>query len=305
MSDGPHPVDQAGFDRRDWIVLTAMMLVWALNIIFVKLSVDAIAPFTAAFLRQAMIALACLPFLRVVPGRMAAILTLSIVTGALFPLPMNLALSLSRNVSALAIVTQLSVPFAVILSVLFLGERVGLPGVAGILLTFGGVLVIGYDPAIVDDLPAVTLAAASALAWGGGSLLTRRLADVPVPTLFAWMGVVGSCVMGTIGLIAEPAAMAGLSHPSWPALGAITFSALGSSMIGHGGLAWLLQRHPVTMVMPYTLIAPVLSAIVAAVMFGTRVTGLMLLGGGVVMAGVAILTLYSARKGLIVDEPAP
>ncbi len=76
-------------------------------------------------------------------------------------------------------------------------------------------------------------------------------------------------------------------------------------MIGHGGLAWLLQRYPVATVMPNSLIAPVLSAIVAAVMFGTRVTGLMLLGGVVVMAGAAILTLRGAGKELILDEPAP
>lgn len=305
MANAPFPAHRAGFDRRDWIVLTAMTLVWGLNIIFVKLSVDAISPFTAGFLRQAMIALACLPFLRIVPGRMALILTLSLVTGALFYLPMNLSLAITDNVSALAIANQLSVPFAVLLSVLFLRERIGPARIAGIALAFLGVMLMGFDPAILHDLPAMALAALSAFFWGAGSLLMRRCAGVPVPVLFAWMGLVGSAVLGAVSMVVEPAAMAGIGYLPWRAFGAVAFSALGSSLIGHGGLSWLLQRHPVALVMPYTLIAPVLSAIVAAVMFGTRVTGLMVLGSVVVLAGVAIITLRSAQKGQIVDEPAP
>ncbi|WP_336969966.1 DMT family transporter [Sphingobium aromaticiconvertens] len=302
MSSASSSAGQSGFGTRDWIVLTAMTIVWGLNIIFVKLSVDAIAPMTAAFLRQSMIALACLPFLRVVPGRMAAIVTLSLVVGVLFYLPMNYALAMAKNVSALAIASQLSVPFAVILSVLFLGERIGLPRIMGIVMAFSGVLLLGVDPGIVHELPAIGLASISAFVWAAGSLLTRRLPDVPVPVLFAWFGVVGSVTLGTISIIVEPAAMAGVGHLPWQAFGAVAFSALGSSLIGHGGLAWLVQRHPIALVMPYTLIAPVLSVIVAALAFGTPVTGLMLLGGVIVLAGVAIITLRSAQKGVMIED---
>jgi O-acetylserine/cysteine efflux transporter len=295
-------IEQSGFATRDWIVLAAMTVVWGLNIIFVKLSVDAIAPMTAAFLRQSMIALACLPFLRVVPGRMAAIVTLSLVVGALFYLPMNFAMAMTQNVSALAIAGQLSVPFAVILSVLFLGERIGLPRIMGIVMAFSGVLLLGFDPAIVHELPAIGLASASAFVWAAGSLLTRRLPEVPVPVLFAWFGLIGSVTLGTISIIVEPVAMAGIGRLPWQAFGAVAFSALGSSLIGHGGLAWLVQRHPIALVMPYTLIAPVLSVIVAALVFGTPVTGLMLLGGVIVLAGVAIITLRSAQKGVMIED---
>lgn len=294
--------EKSGFGTRDWTVLAAMTVVWGLNIVFVKLSVDAIAPMTAAFLRQSMIALACLPFLRVVPGRMVAIVVLSLVVGALFYLPMNFALAMTKNVSALSIATQLSVPFAVILSVLFLKERIGLPRIIGIVMAFAGVLLLGFDPRIVHELPAMGLAAASAFVWAAGSLLTRRLPEVPVPVLFAWFGVIGSATLGTISLIFEPAAMAGIGQLPWQAFGAVAFSALGSSLIGHGGLAWLVQRHPIALVMPYTLIAPVLSVIVAALVFGTPVTGLMIIGGLVVLAGVAIITLRSARKGVMIED---
>ncbi len=292
----------AGFGPRDWVVLVAMTIVWGLNIIFSKLAVDAISPLTAAFMRQGMIALACLPFLRYVPGRMAAIVALAVLSGVLFYLPLNLALAMASNVSAIAIAGQMSVPFSVILSVIFLGERIGTGRVAGIALAFAGILLLGFDPAVIDDLPALGLVAISSLIWAGGALLTRRLADVPVPVIFAWMGLTGAILLGGIALAAEPAAMAAIGHLPASAFGAVAFSALGSSLIGHGGLAWLLQRHPVALVMPYTLIAPVLSVIVAAVAFSTPLTGMMLLGGIVVLAGVAIVTLQSADKGVAIED---
>lgn len=302
MTDAGTATTSAGFGPRDWVVLLAMTIVWGLNIIFSKLAVDAIAPMTAAFMRQGMIALACLPFLRYVPGRMKAIVGVSMLSGVLFYLPLNIALAMASNVSVIAIAGQMNVPFAVLLSVVFLGERLGIGRIAGIMLAFSGILLLGFDPSIVNDFPALGLVAVSSLIWAGGALLTRRLAGVPVPVIFAWMGLIGSVLLGGIALVAEPATMAGIGHLPASAFGAVAFSALGSSLIGHGGLAWLLQRHPVALVMPYTLIAPVLSVIVAAIAFSTPLTGMMLLGGIVVLAGVAIVTLQSAEKGIAIED---
>ncbi|MFZ2983374.1 MAG: DMT family transporter, partial [Sphingobium sp.] len=84
----------------------------------------------------------------------------------------------------------------------------------------------------------------------------------------------------------------------------IAFSAIGSTLIGHGGLSWLVQRHPIGAVMPYTLIAPLLSIIVSSVIFDTPITGMMMLGGVFVLIGVAILTIRTAKRGQIIEVSA-
>ena len=60
-------------------------------------------------------------------------------------------------------------------------------------------------------------------------------------------------------------------------------------------MAWLLQRHSVTVVTPLTLAAPVISVGAASWWFGTPLTMLMLLGGAIAMLGVGIVTMRTAR----------
>lgn len=298
------PQPYKGLVWTDWALLAAVNLVWSLNIIFVKLSVDVVAPMTAAFLRQLIFGLVCLPFIRIVPGKMRLILSIAAISGGLFYVLTNFALVSATNVAAVSIVGQLSVPFSVILSVIFLGERIGLPRIAGIAMAFVGVVLIGFDPRIVHEAPALLLNATASFAWAVGSILTRQVKDVPVRTLFAWIGLVGSINMGLLSLIFEPGAMAGIPDLPPAILGAIAFSAIGSTLIGHGGFSWLVQRHPINVVIPYTLVSPILAVIFSAIVFGAPVTAVAVFGGTVTLAGVAIVTLRSAKKGLVVEESA-
>ena len=52
-----------------------------------------------------------------------------------------------KNVSAAAIASQLSVPFTTLLSVALLGEVVRWRRWTGVLLSFGGVFIMGFDSA--------------------------------------------------------------------------------------------------------------------------------------------------------------
>jgi O-acetylserine/cysteine efflux transporter len=283
-------------------VIVLINLMWGLNIIAAKMAVDIVSPLTAAFLRQLMVGLLCLPFLRVVPGRMKLVIGFALANGAFFLIPLNLALRIADNVAAIAISGQLNVPFAVILSVIFLGERIHFPRIVGLVMAFAGVAILGFDPAIVGEVPALLLNILSAFIFACGSLFARQLQGVPLATLYAWLGLTGTLAIGVLALLTEPAAMANIPYLPGAAWGWIAFSAVGSSLIGHGGLAWMIQRHPIGTVMPYVLIAPVVSVIVSAIMFDTPVTGMMLLGGVIVLMGVAIVTIRTAQRGTLVEE---
>lgn len=290
------------FGLRGWLLIAVINLLWGFNIIAAKMAVELLQPFTAAFLRQAMVGLICLPFLRIVPGRMLVLLGFAISSGAAMILLLNTALSISDNVGALAVVGQMGVPFAVFLSILFLGERTDIWRIGGLVLAFSGVALISFDPAMMNEVPAVLIMTLSTLGWALGSLLTRRLSGVPIGVLYAWLGLISALALAPFMLLLEPGTVGRLAGASWQAYGWVAFSAIGSSLIGHGGISWLIQRYPIGQVMPYTLIAPVVSVIVATWMFDTAVTAMMVLGGIVVLGGVAVITLRSAREGKMVED---
>lgn len=285
------------FGPRDIVVAVAINLVWGLNIIAVKLSVDLVPPFTAALLRQAIVLLVCLPWLRLVPGRMREMVILSLVIGGLFFAVVNLSMAVTDNVGALAIAAQLGAPFSLILAIVFLKERIGMTRVAGMVLATGGCAILVFDPAAAREVPGLLLTVLASMLWAVGSLLQRRLTGVSVPTMYAWIGLGGIVVLGPLALIFERPVMTGaVAIPSIAFLW-IAGSALGSTLIGSGGMAWLLQRHPVTSVIPLTLGAPVIGVVAAAIVFGNPLTPVMVLGGAVAMAGVAIVTMRTASAG--------
>lgn len=289
----------SGLTARDMLVVLAINILWGLNIVAVKLTVDIVPPMTAAMLRMALVFLLCLPLMRIVPGKMREIAIFGALMGGLFLALVNISLMVADNVGALAIAGQLGTPFALILGVIFLHERIGWPRLIGILLALGGVTLLVFDPAMVNELTGIGVSAMASVCWAAGSIFQRRLKDVPVPVMYGWMGLIGVIVLIPLVLIFEPGPVAAIAAIPAAGYGWIAFSAIGSTLIGYGGMAWLLQRHPVTTVVPLTLAAPVISVVASTLIFDTPLTATMIVGGIVAMIGVAIISIRSVR----VPEP--
>lgn len=292
----PGSVSPVPFGPRDLIVVLMMNLLWGFNIIAVKLAVELMPPLTAGLLRQLMVFVICAGSLRVVAGQMRTLALLGILTGGLFYVAVNLSLKVSDNVGALAIAGQLGVPFSLLLAIIVFRERIHAPRVIGLLLAFAGVGLLAFDPAAVREGPGIALTAVGSLIWAIGSLLQRRLIGVPILTIYGWIGLFGSLVLLPASLWFEPGAITGLGRLPIAALLPVAFSAIGSSLLGQGAMAWLLQRHPVSTVTPLTLMAPVVSVLAGAYWFGTPLTWPVLLGGAVAMVGVGIVTIRTARS---------
>lgn len=291
---GRHPAPD-GLTARDMLIACAMNLMWGLNLIAVKMGVDLVSPLTAAWLRQVMVLVICLPALKIIPGKMRELLLLGLMSGALFYIFVNLSLAVSNNISALAIAGQLGVPFSLIMAVLFLGEKIHGPRILGIVLAFGGVVMLVFDPAAAHEQFGIALTAISCLIWAFCSLIQRRLIGTPVLTIYAWVGLVGSLVLFPFAFWFEPQSFAELPSLPLSTFGWILFSALGSTVIGQGAMSILLQRHPVSSVIPLTLVAPVIAVIASSFYFGTRLTAHMIIGGVIVMIGIAIVTTRTAK----------
>ena len=273
-----------------------MNVMWGLNIVAVKMAVDTVGPLTAASLRQAIVLLVCLPALRIVPGRMRALLALGALSGGLFYVFVNFSLAVSDNVGALAIAGQLGVPFSPLLAILVFRERIHWPRMVGIALSFAGVALLVFDPSAARELPGLALTAAASAGWAVGSLIQRALGGVPVLTIYAWIGLGGVVVLAPLALWREPVEMAAIPQLPLASLGWVAFSAIGSTVIGQGSMSWLLQRHSVSTVVPFTLAAPIISVFTAAWFFATPLTGLMLAGGAIAMVGIAIVTTRTAQR---------
>jgi O-acetylserine/cysteine efflux transporter len=282
--------------KRSHLALILLIdLVWAFNIVPVKLAVEAAGPLTAVLLRYGVVLIACLPWLRWLPGRMGWVLLTGFVAGALFMGLGGLSFALADNVSALAIAGQLGVPFSLILAVIIYKERIRWPRITAVALCFAGVAVMGFDPAIAHESIALWLTVAASLCWAIGNLLFRKLAGVPVLTIHAWLAAISVPILAATAVVFEPQNLRAIPDLSWQVWACLAYSGLLASLLGHGGMSWLFQRYPVATVSPLTLPTPLLSVIIAVLVFGTPITTQMIVGGLLTLIGVAIITLRTAK----------
>lgn len=271
-------------------------LLWAMNVVAVKEIIDNLGPLTGVFLRYLIVLLCTLPWLHIVKGRMRDILIAGIISGAIFMGLGGLSFALTENVAALAIAGQLGVPFSLILAVIFLGETIRWIRIVGTAASFIGIAVMGFDPAIWDERLGVGLTVLASFMWAVGSLLFRRLQGVNPLTIHAWLALVSVPLLLAAALWFEPGGLERVRTADLHVFGWLVYAAIASSIVGHAGMSWLLQRYPVTVMAPLTLPTPLISAIIAIMVYDTPVSFEFVLGGLVTFAGVAVVTWRSATQ---------
>lgn len=270
--------------------------VWGLNFVAGKVAVASFPAIFATGLRFVIVALLLAPFLRPVKGQMRTILLIAIFAGALHFGMFFIGFDLASNVSVLAVVGQLNLPFATLIAVLFMGERIHWRRSLGIALAFAGVAAISFDPMVFDDIEAVLLIAAAALSMAVAQNLMPRLKGVSPMNLQAWVAVLGAPFLLLASWPLERGQVAAMADADALAWAALAYTAIGASVIGHGGMYYLINRYSVTLVAPMLVLSPIFGILFAVWLLGDALTLRILAGSAVTLAGVFIVAVREPAR---------
>jgi len=281
---------------RDLLLLIGITFIWGFNLITSKVGLGEIPPILFTFLRFAIVAIVLTPMLRVQPGQMSAVVVASLLSGALSFALNFAALRRTSSVSSVAIAGQLSVPFATLLSVALLGETVRWRRWTGIVLSFIGVGIMGFDPQIGQRWESLALVVASAFFGALGLIAVKKLRGFSAIELLAWMAWLGLPLLLVTSLRVERPDFAQLLHDvTWKGWASLAFAAVFASLVAHTSYFHLVQRYPVTSVAPLTTLSPVFAVIFGVTLLGDRLTDRILIGGACTLLGVLIITLREKR----------
>jgi O-acetylserine/cysteine efflux transporter len=288
---------RVGLSLRDFVLVLVIVVAWAGNFLTSALALREIPPFLFTALRFALLSLALLPFLkRPEPGQWPRLLAVALSIGVLhFGLSFS-ALKLAGDLSSPAIVMQSYVPMTALLGWFVLGERFGWRTGGAIALSFAGVLVLGFDPLVLDRPLALVLMLISALFLAVGTVLMKPLRGLDLFSQQGWMGLISLPLLLGASLVLEPGALARLSDVSWVAWAGAAYAAFAASLLGHGLFYVLVQRHPVAQVTPWLLLTPVLAVGLGVAFWGDRPGPRLLLGGAMVLGGVLVIALRTLAK---------
>jgi drug/metabolite transporter (DMT)-like permease len=277
---------------RDLALLVAICLVWAGNSVMSKILITQYGapPLFYAAVRFGVVTLATLPWLTPIPRPLWRMIVVGLLMGG-GTFALTFVGLRTTTPSALAVVTQLSVPMSAILSVAILGERIRPRRALGIALTLGGALTVMWNPAGLVPSPGMLFIAASAFTGSLGAVMMKQIEGVSPRRFQAWVGFTSLWPVAALSALTETGQVAVLAHALWPFVIGVLFSALVVSVVAHTAFYGLIQKYEVNQLQPLTLMTPLatigLGVLITHDPFGPR----MAVGAAVALAGVLIVAL--------------
>ena len=192
--------------------------------------------------------------------------------------------------TAANLILQIQIPFAVLLDVLIMKEKVDVRKAIGTGLAIAGVaVVIGLPEQAPGLLPTVMIIAA-AFCWALGQVLARKLGRD------SGVGLLKANAIGSLPQVALATLV--IEHGQWQAVtsaGPLQWAMLG--FVGVVGfylayMCWysLLKQCRMDEAAPFILLMPGVGIVTAFVVLGETISAAQIVGGGVILAGLAIVS---------------
>lgn len=266
----------------------SVALTWGLGIVFSKAAIAHFPPILLMGLRFTVTALVLVWFVRMPRGQLGALFGIALISAALqYSLTFTGLKGLDAGVAAL--VVQLEVPFLVLVGAVFLREKPGWRKWAGIALAFFGVYQIAGEPRISAALESVLLVISGAFVWALGQAMIRKLKDIDGLTVTAWIAVMAAPQLFAVSLVVETGHWQAIQSAGLVVWGTVLYLGLVMTALGYGLWYTLIRRNPVSHVAPFLLLLPVFAVLGGIAFLGEVMTTGIMLGGAIVIAGVAII----------------
>jgi len=278
---------------RDIVLATLVPIFWGLGFALAKPAVAVFSPLLLAAFSYAGMALLLAPRLR---GRRTPWWQVAAIALLVGPLHAGLLYwgleDLTATVAVLLLQTQ--VPFGLLLAWPILGERPRPAGILGTLVAFAGIVLILGAPEELPPLGPALLVLVSVAFWSAGQVLIRCWSRDSGPALGAGIALWSLPLALAASLLLESGQGRALETASWDAWLALAGCVVVGFVLAYALWYGLLQRQRIDRLMPFALLMPPVSVAIGVLGFGEPFDWTTLLGGLVVVAGVALVVLRRA-----------
>ena len=141
-----------------------------------------------------------------------------------------------------------------------------------------------------------SLVLCSALVSSVGTIYQRQIRNVGVFELQAWVAFAAAPIMLIGSLALESNQYEVVMTASLLQWSGIFYVAFASSLVGHAGIYYLLQRYEVTQTAPLTLLSPIFTVFFAVMLLGETLTERMVVGALIALTGVLIVSMRQKRS---------
>jgi len=191
------------------------------------------------------------------------------------------------DASTAAILVQLEGPILALMGTILLKEKLGLTRALGMGFAFLGVFIIAGEPRLDGHIDSVILLVAGSTVWAVAQIMISRLKGLSGITILAWVAIMATPQMLIASLIIEDGQWQAITSASLVDWSIIFYLAFIMTVVGYSVWYHLLSSVDVSKVSPFLMLLPITSIIAGMVLLDEKLTLSMIIGGLMIMMGVA------------------
>ncbi|MGE8464883.1 MAG: EamA family transporter [Pseudomonas putida] len=277
--------------KRDLVAGVLVTVLWGCNFSVIELGLRSLDPYLLTLLRFAFCAMPLVFFVKRPAGISYGVLALyGVMFGAGLWWVVNFAMYQGLSPGMSSVFLQFSAFFTILLSSLFLGERVSgvhLCGMASAACGLIMILALGGESSTVTGVFLVLIAA---LAWSLCNLVVKLKRPVDMVAFIIWSSLFSVPAIFVLTVAANGwASFAVLAGGiAWEALFSVLFQSYITTILGY--LVWnnLMKKYPAAQVAPLSLLVPVSGLVASYLFFGEQMSIAKAIAIGFVLLGILI-----------------
>tara|TARA_B100000900_G_scaffold261342_1_gene222765 strand:- start:1067 stop:1924 length:858 start_codon:yes stop_codon:yes gene_type:complete len=198
---------------------------------------------------------------------------------------MYLSLENTLSTSSMILIMQLSIPIGVVLSSVYLKERV-----TGRRWFFIGIVLLGltlicFDPIVFQSRLSLIYGILAAFAYGSASMISKKLKEFSSIEVNSWMAVFSFPIMILLVFIFEEKEAANIFNHSWLAYTPALYSGIIVSCLAQILMLWLYKHYEVKTVLPFYSLFPVFGILLTIILLNESISFLIITGSMIVILG--------------------
>lgn len=281
---------------RHLLLVLVVIFVWGINFVFVKLGLEEVSPLLLCAARFLLASVPAIFFVK----RPAVPLSLIAAYGLfMFGIQFSLVFTgmhVGMTPGMASLIMQVQVFFSMFFAAFALGERPQMTQIVGALVAFCGIglVALHFDHHI--SLVGFLCILGAAATWGVGNLLAKKMKASDLIAVVIWSSFIICLPMFLVAWLVEGPErfISSYQNITWKGIGSLCYIVYLSTWVGYGVWNWLLGKYPVNMIVPFTLLIPVVGIVSSVFMFGEPFQLWKLIACLLVIAGLCI-NLLSAR----------
>lgn len=283
-----------------------VILVWGINFLFVKFGLEEMSPLLLCTVRFILSSIPAIFFIKppAIPFRIVALYGLVMFALQFILVFMGIHAGMTPGMASL--IMQVQVFFSMFFAAILLKEIPDFWQITGAIVSFLGIglVALHFDKNV--SLLGFIFILASAATWGIGNLITKKIRNINMMALVVWGSFVACFPMLLLTLIFEGPHSIVQSYHHLTLLGvtSVLYIVYASTWIGYGTWNWLLSRYPISKIVPFTLLVPIVGILGSVIILGEPLQLWKIIAGILVIGGLGI-NLVGARLFKIKSNLAP